>query len=226
MLACRWDEAIEWQRAGRELYLRSGDVVGGAFCAINTVEILINQRRLHAAESLAADALRNLRAAEFAEGVASVEIQLARILIERGVWTQAESMLERVIDEFNRLGKPFYVLDATVVRAHGWLSAGDPLAALTLLRDAQTAAGEQPQLRPKAAWVAARALAALGRTDEALAEIVSGIEAARAVKALYEEGLLLTVQTELTADPDAARRSIQILKALGVETTPSGLTFA
>ena len=82
--ACRWDEAIEWLRSGRELDLRTGDSVGGAYAGLNIGEILVNQRRFDEAEPLLHDARRAMRAAEFDEGVAVIDIQLARILIERG----------------------------------------------------------------------------------------------------------------------------------------------
>jgi class 3 adenylate cyclase/tetratricopeptide (TPR) repeat protein len=220
-LASRWDEAIEWQNSSRELYVRTGDLVGSAFCALNTAEILINQRRCHAAEPLVTDALRIVKAAEFAEGVASVELQLARIFIERGDYAQAESILKHSVDEFARLGKSFYLLDATTLRADARLRAGDPAMALEWVQEAQRVSGEQPQLRPKTAWVLSRALGELERVEEAQTEIEAGLEAARAVGALYEEGLLLSVRADLFHDSTARRRSEEIFSRLGVVTTPS-----
>jgi class 3 adenylate cyclase/tetratricopeptide (TPR) repeat protein len=221
-VACRWDEAVRWLESGRELYVRSGDVVGGAYTALNTVEILVNQRRYDEAESVLNDALRILRASDFTEYVAAAEIQFARILVARDRVAEADALLQRVIGELKRIGKLMYVLEATAVRADARLSAGDASGALSLIDRAEALAGKDAQmLRPKTAWIRGRAYQALGRHSDAIAEIDEGIDAARAHQLPYDEALLLDARAALdvTRTQDA-RRSAEILAGLGVRNTP------
>jgi len=221
-VACRWDEAIGWLESGQELFLRSGDAVGAALSGLNIGEILINQRRYEEAEAALNNALRAMRACEFAEGINILEIHLARIRIERGALAEGDARLERVLDEFVRVGKWIYVLEIAVIRADGRLRAGDPAAALVLLDEAQTLARKDAELlRAKTAWVRGRALTALGRHKNALWEIDAGLVAARAQRLLFEEALLLAARAEVDAAyTDDGRRAREIFAGLGVRETP------
>ncbi len=222
--ACRWDEAVEWLRSGRELDLRTGDSVGGAYAGLNIGEILVNQRRFTEAEALLQEARRAMQAAEFDEGVAVIDIQLARIMIERGQFELAEASMTHTAAEFTRLQKHAFALEASVVLAEALLSQTHAAAALDLIDRAARAAGQDANLiRPRTARVRARALAELGRIADAENEVDSGILAAREHGLRYDEALLLAVRSEITSDDRAAEDAAlaaQMLDSLGVQRTP------
>ena len=97
-------------------------------------------------------------------------------------------------------------VEVAVIRADGRLRAGDPAAALALLDQAQALAGKDAELlRPKTAWVRGRALTALGRGNDARAEIDVGLDAARAQQLLFEEALLLASRLSFAATLPHAR---------------------
>ncbi len=142
-----------------------------------------------------------MQAAEFDEGVAVIDIQLARILIERGQFAQAEASMSHTAAEFTRLQKHAFALEASVVLAEARLSQSNPAAALDLLDRAAQAAGQDAKLiRPRTARVRARALAALGRLEDAENEIDNGIVAAREHALRYDEALLLALRAEIVPD--------------------------
>jgi tetratricopeptide (TPR) repeat protein len=222
--ACRWNEAIEWLRSGRELDLRTGDSVGGAYAGLNIGEILVNQRRFGEAEALLQEARRAMQAAEFDEGVSVIDIQLARILIERGQFSQAEAAMAHTAAEFTRLQKHAFALEASVVLAEARLGMANAAAALDLIDRASRAAGQDASLiRPRTARVRARALAALGRHADAENEIDNGIVVAREHALRYDEALLLATRADIATDGRAADDAVlaeQMLDSLGVQRTP------
>ena len=222
--ACRWDEAVEWLRSGRELDLRTGDSVGGAYAGLNIGEIFVNQRRFTEAEALLQEARRAMQAAEFDEGVAVIDIQLARIMIERGQFAQAEASMTHTVAEFTRLQKPVFALEACVVLAEVHLRQTQPATALDLIDRAAHAAGQDANLiRPRTARIRARALAEIGRIADAEYEVDNGIYAAREHALRYDEALLLAVRSEIAADGRAAEDAalaVQMLDSLGVRRTP------
>ena len=165
-----------------------------------------------------------MQAAEFDEGVAVIDIQLARILIERGQFAQAEASMSHTAAEFTRLQKHAFALEAGVVLAEARLSQSNAAAALDLLDRAAQAAGQDAKLiRPRTARVRARALAALGRIEDAENEIDNGIAAAREHALRYDEALLLALRAEIVTDGRAqadGALATQMLESLGVHRTP------
>src|SRR4029077_13182759 len=128
---------------------------------------------------------------EWAEGVAMIELQLARIQIERGTYDAADQMLERVIAEFERLDKPMYALEASATRAVGLCRAGKPAAALELLARVSAAArtNDMSLMRPVLAHARATALDMLGRIDDAERDLADGLLSARNQGLPYEEAM-------------------------------------
>jgi tetratricopeptide (TPR) repeat protein len=222
-IAGRWEEGTRWFGAAREAFTRVGDVVRSTDPALNLGEMLVKQRRYDEAEPILRDAIRVLRSAHFTEGVNRGEIQLARIMIERQQFAEADAMLSRVQHEFASAGQVLAALEAAATRAHGRLASGDPAAALALLEDAcRNATSEAELLLPVLACARGRILGALGRFDEAESTLGAGLTAARAQRLPYEEAMLLEARLEVAdsagrpleaADADAARR---ILDDLGV----------
>jgi hypothetical protein len=221
-VAGRWQQGTAWFDAARDTFSRIGDIVRSTDPALNLGEMLVKQRRYEEAEPVLRDAIRVLRAAHFVEGMNRGEIQLARILIERGEVAQAEQMLARVQNEFGAAGQPLAALEAACIRAFGRLRAGAAAEALALLDDARSAAGPDANLLlPAVACERARILGRLGRLEEARADISAGLEAARSQGLPYEEAMLLQVDAEIAAKAgidagSAAAAAQQILNSLGV----------
>jgi class 3 adenylate cyclase/tetratricopeptide (TPR) repeat protein len=222
--AGRWNEAAIWFSAARDAFLRSGDAVSAAFQATNLGEMLVKQRRFEEAPPILLDALRVVRASDWAEGVAMIELQLARIQIERGGYEAADEMLERVVAEFERLDKPMYALEASATRALGLCRAGKPAAALGLLTRVGAAArtNDMGLMRPVLAHARATALALLGRSEDAERDLADGLLAARNQGLPYEEAMLLLVRCDIARsrnqppDPIDAEAVEKISNDLGI----------
>ncbi len=105
------------------------------------------------------EARRAMQAAEFDEGVAVIDIQLARILIERGQFAAAEAAMSHTAAEFTRLQKHAFALEASVVLAEARLSQANAAAALDLLDRAAQAAGSGREPDPPTHRACARARA-------------------------------------------------------------------
>ena len=124
--AGRWKEAMRWLVESRELELRVGDTVGAGLTALNLTEMLLKQRRFDEAESLLTDVIRSLKAAHYDEGVCRAEMQLGRILIERGEFDQAEEMLRSAAENFDAAGQRLAALETTINRANGCAATASP----------------------------------------------------------------------------------------------------
>ena len=222
-VAGRWNEAVEWFEAARDLYSRIGDVTRGTDPALNLGEMLVKQRRFDEAEPVLRDAIEVLRAAHAFDGVNRGEIQLARILIERGAFAEADAMLLRVEREFREAGQHLAALEAAAMRALGALRSGDPRTALDQLDQARQATGPDADLLLHVvACERAPILAALGDYDAAWDEVLRGLEAALAQGLPYEEAVLLQIKAEVgtasgrSLDPKEAEAAQRILSGLGV----------
>jgi len=221
--AGRWDEALSWYESSREVSVRTGNVVEAALADTNISELLVKRGRLDQAEPLLRRAIRTMRSTEFTEGASYAELQLAGLLIERGNLGEADRMLERIAEEFASLGQASKLLECALVRAEGRLRCGQSAAALEEVDRAALAAGEDAGLfAPQVAHARARALASLGRLDEAERAVGPGLESARGQGLRYEEGMLLLAEAEIARmrgrQPDPARLDTaeSILKGLGV----------
>ena len=114
--------------------------------------------------------------------------------------------------EARRLGERHSQLEAAVYLAEIRIRREDAAGALELLAAAESEAGDDAELYASAlARVRGAALAALGRTEEACAQLESGLTRARDEGLLYEEALLLLTQGAtgltcyVTADQAATR---------------------
>lgn len=219
----RWDEALEWFNSKREICLRAGNVAAAASAASNIGEILGKRRRFDEAEPILRDTIRVMRASEFNDGADYAEIQLARILIERGEAEKAERMMDRVVAEFTKIGQALSALEAVLVQSLAKTYAGEPAAALVLLDSAAGAVGDDARLfEPQIAEARSRALAALGRIGEAEQTIESGIDAARYYGLPYEEGMLLLSRIDVARaagrvpDSEDVEAAEKILGGLGI----------
>jgi len=188
----RWDDAAQLYDRARGAFLRAGNAIEAAIAGGNTGELLVNQGRLDEAEPVLSDAARVLRASAFVDGAPFVDQQLGRLLAKRGDTAAAIDVLGAVYRELVELGKNVAAFDAALCLADAHLDAGDVASALELLDTAQGRAGSDAALlAPLAALVRGRALASLGRLDQAADLFARGVAAARAQGLAYELVLLL-----------------------------------
>jgi tetratricopeptide (TPR) repeat protein len=108
------------------------------------------------------------------------ELQLGRVLIERGELASAESLLRRVQDEVIALESVTGAFEAALYLADCAIRKGEPEAALALLDKASEQAGD-------------------GRHDEALGFVDEGLVFARGRDLEYEVALLLFVKGDVLA---------------------------
>ncbi|MBT8442661.1 MAG: hypothetical protein KJO76_09775, partial [Gammaproteobacteria bacterium] len=226
-LGGHWDEALEWFETNRDICMRTGNVAAAATAASNIGEIMVKRHRFDAAEPVLRDAYRVMRASNFNDGAAYVEIQLARILVDRGESDEAIAMMERVAAEFTKLGQLLSALEAVMVQSLALTKAGDPTEALALLDKSAKAAGDDARLfEPQIAEARARALAALERLDDAHRVASNGLTSARNFGLPYEETMLLQARIDISTlagqqpEPQDLLSLRKLLDDLGVESTP------
>ena len=145
-IAGRWNEGVRCFEAARHLCNRIGDVTRGADPALNLGEMLVKQRRFDEAEPVLREAIEVLRASHVYVSMNRGEIQIARILIERGRFEEADEMLVSVEQQFRNAGQHLAALEAATVRSLGWLRAGQPQRALQQLDQARQKTGAASDL--------------------------------------------------------------------------------
>jgi class 3 adenylate cyclase/tetratricopeptide (TPR) repeat protein len=194
----RWDEAADLYERARAAFLRIGNAVQAAMCGANMGELLVSQGRLDDAEPVLRDAARVLRASAFVDGATFAEQQLGRLLARRGQTDAAIELLGAVHVELDALGQTMTAFEAALHLADAHIDRGDPRVALELRDAAAARAGaDAAHLEAHDALVRGRALAALGRLDEAAGVVASGVSAAEDQALAYELGLLLRLSSDV-----------------------------
>jgi class 3 adenylate cyclase/tetratricopeptide (TPR) repeat protein len=194
----RWNEAAELYERSRAAFLRIGNAVQAAQCGGNMGELLVSQGRLDEAEPVLRDAARVLRASAFVYGATFAEQQLGRLLARRGETDAAIEVLGAVHAELDALGQTMTAFEAALHLADAYTDRGDPRRALDI-RDAATAraGADAAHLDAHDALVRGRALAALGRLDEAAGVVAGGVSAARQKALAYELDLLVRLSRDV-----------------------------
>jgi tetratricopeptide (TPR) repeat protein len=194
----RWDEAAELYERSRAAFLRIGNAVQAAQCGGNMGELLVSQGRLDEAEPVLRDAGRVLRASAFVYGATFAEQQLGRLLARRGETDAAIEVLSAVHAELDALGQTMTAFEAALHLADAYTDRGDPRGALDIRDAAATRAGaDAAHLDAHDALVRGRALAALGRLDEAASVLADGVAAARQKALAYELDLLVRLSLDV-----------------------------
>jgi class 3 adenylate cyclase/tetratricopeptide (TPR) repeat protein len=225
----RWDDALEFYEQSRTGSDLLGNVVDVGFVEANIGELLVNQLRLDDAEPLLVHASRVLRASGEILQAHFAELQLGRVLTERGDFDAAMLILERVNNEVLENEFTDLEFEAAHYLADCLIRRGDPDEALALLTQAWRDAGDDASIfRPTEARLRGSALAATGRTDDAIVSIDYGLKSAREQNIEYEVAQLLVVradvidadQTELANECRAEAE--EIFSRLGVRSDMSG----
>ena len=194
----RWDEAAELYERARAAFLRIGNAVQAAMCGANMGELLVTQGRLDEAEPVLRDAARVLRASAFVDGATFAEQQLGRLLAGRGEADAAIELLGAVHAELDAIGQTMSAFEAALHLADAYTDGGDARRALELRDAAAARAGaDAAHLDAHDALVRGRALAALGRLDEAAGVVAGGVSAAEDRALAYELELLLRLSSDV-----------------------------
>lgn len=137
--------------------------------------------------------------------------------MERGENQMAADALKQVIDEANRIGQPFFAVDAAVHLADALTRSGDPERALEVIDVAKDLAGEDAALyEVPLERLRAGALITMGRSDEAFGHLEPALASAREQRLVYEEALLLGIKAQTGLDDgDAFEEAGRLLEDLG-----------
>ncbi|MFE5672185.1 adenylate/guanylate cyclase domain-containing protein [Agromyces sp. NPDC056523] len=222
----KWQDAVNFYSRAQDAFTRAGNESEAAICGANIGEVLISQGRLSEAEDVLVPAVRVLRAHGLVDAAIFAEIQLTRLRLVRGDHGAMESMVA-LQAEAARTGQVQSAIEAATLVALGLLLAGRPGEALDTLAETERGSGGEAELYGSTiARTRARALAALGRTEEARYAVAAGLAQAREQGLAFEVAQLRIIEAELTEDPSAAQvirlEADALLHELGVvSTTPS-----
>jgi class 3 adenylate cyclase/tetratricopeptide (TPR) repeat protein len=212
----RWDDAIAMYSKAQEVSRRSGNVTVESAAAANLGEVLISRGQLDGAETILREARRVLRGQKWISFALFAETQLARLKMERGDHQTAVTALTEIIDEAKRTGQPYYAVDAALQFADVLIRSGEASQALDVIKSAGDLAGEDAALyEVPLRRLRAAAMSALGRPEEALADIEVALASARGQRLAHEEALLLVLAAELNDDGLILEEAHHLLEALG-----------
>ncbi len=225
----RWDEAMGYLQEARDRYSRGGNTWEAALAAANVADLLLCQGHIDEAGRLLEESLPVVRAARWAEGLCSIQLQLGHVLIEQGRLAEGEQMLTQAGDAFRDIGQPDGEAEASLLRASGRLLADEPVAALEFLDAALEQGGvDLGMLAPRELLLRGIAQAMRGELAEAILTGERGLELARRYELRYETGLLSRFLLEagrrgevLTAAEQASLAAeVALLEDLGVVQPP------
>ncbi len=192
----RWSDAIEAYEKSRAAEHRMGNDVQAAIVAANIAELLINQNRLEEAQPLITNAVRVLKASKN-HALTFAENELARLLIRRGEFEDAETLLGALQERSLAAGEKMSSFNAVIQLADLRLREGKPAEALEVLDEAGETGAAMEILGASVGHVRARALSALGHHEEALDAVDAGLAQARKQGLLFDEAVLLDDRNEI-----------------------------
>jgi predicted ATPase len=196
--AGRWQDAADLYRAAVQSALRAGAVVPAALAQANLGELLIAQGHAQEAVTVLGASLATLQAVGFTHA-AFAESQLGRAHAVLGDLDEAERLRAHLMSSGT---PPVDVVDLAIAVAEAEVDAGDVASALEVLETTTAAIGDVGVYAAALARVRARALAHLGRHDEAARSIDEGIEQCDVYGLGYERALLRLAEQELRRTAD------------------------
>ncbi len=222
-----WDEALTRYERARDLAVRTGDTVLGAFCATNIGEIALDRGELDLATSLFRDAARVWRVASDRPGAAFAVLLLGRALSGAGRYPEALALLRESHDESIAVGAEVDALEVTARIAECLLASGNVDEALQLvdatLGRAQALGGVAAQM-PLLHRVRGLALLSQGKSDDAREALNVSLGAGHSRHAAYEVACSTLALSAATGDEGERLRlraeSEEILERLGVHSVP------
>jgi tetratricopeptide (TPR) repeat protein len=182
---------------------------------------------LDRADEVLRNAIRVLKASGFIDGAAFCEVQIARVMMEKGEYQPAEDLLRKALATFTELGETPSALDASVHLAECLLRQDRCSEALDLLDSASsTVSSESTVSAPAIMRMRSLALTRLGRPDEAWTAANSALALAKKQRLPYELALTLLAGSDLQQIPEtldtgmSKEAATEILTGLGVVRTP------
>ncbi len=193
----RWGDARGLYEQSAAAAQRAGDVVPAALAQANLGELLVAQGRLDEATDSLTEALSTLRAVGYTEGAIFAESQLGRAAAIRGDMHTARGTMARLMAELGG-ATPTDAVDLATAFAEAEVDVGDPAHGLAVLdRALSAAAGGAGVYSAAAERVRSRALARLGRLEEATRAHQAAVADASANGLGYELALLELAAQEL-----------------------------
>jgi tetratricopeptide (TPR) repeat protein len=221
----QWDEAIRRYTRSQENSRRSGDEAQAAIAGANLGEVLVSRGALSEAEAILGEAIRVLRASRLTPYAVFAATQLARLTLARGETSKTLALFAQIVEEAAKLGHSGIALEVSLTYAAAQVEAGEPAAALATLAEAESGAGDEAALLSvPLARVRGMALTALGRLDEATAELTDALTGARRQGLVYEQFLVLQERARLAqlrgmpASAEEAQEVDRLLHLLGIES--------
>jgi class 3 adenylate cyclase/tetratricopeptide (TPR) repeat protein len=214
----RWDDAAAAYRESGETFQRVGDLRLAGFALANVVELLVLQQRHAEADDAVAEAIRAFRAIGLNDARYFTEVLHARSLLARGDAVAARDLAREASEQLWQLGAQGDALLADLVWAEAEMAAGDAPLALSILDDsAQRYRGDWDLVQATACLARGKVLTALGRYDDAVAELRKGLVSAQGMGLNYEAAQLTMALADVGAmSPDAAEDARRELQQLGV----------
>jgi class 3 adenylate cyclase/tetratricopeptide (TPR) repeat protein len=218
--AGRWDEAVALYRESGDAGKRAGDVDFGAFADCNVGEVLSDQGRLEEAEPLLRRALQVWRGTADEHGVAFATALLGRLHARSGRATEAGELLADALARFEALGVENDAALVGALLAEAALFDGRPEAALERAVALFDGLPADALLDPLLHHVKAVALAQMGQSAAARAELDIALEGARAAELPLETVFALDALELLDPSPGRRRERDALLERLDIVALP------
>ncbi len=188
------DRAVSLYEEASEALRTAGHVIGLAHVSLNLGEVLADQGRLDEAESFLKDARRAASASQYRMIDAAAQSALGRIEVRRGRFDKGLQLLAEAGKTFEEMKATSWMVETSARIAEGLAFADRFDEALTAIDDALAIESEAATggIVPLLERSRARALAGLGRLDEARSALE--LSAARATADGAELELALTLE--------------------------------
>jgi class 3 adenylate cyclase/tetratricopeptide (TPR) repeat protein len=222
-----WALALEVYERGRALFERIGDVASVAMAENNIGEILSDQGRLDEAEDLFRAVQQTVDPAGHRGLSMMSRLNLGRAAARAGRFDEADELLEEAAEGFREIHAASFEQETHARIAEAAVLAGDPERALRELELAEPSgeAEPPPALRSLLHRVRGYAYLQLHRRDDAEAEFMESVEAARVTDALYELALSLRAEEVFRGtrtDDGEAQRLFDALQVSSLPHVPTG----
>jgi tetratricopeptide (TPR) repeat protein len=215
----RWDDALTLYRRSRESGERAGTPADVAYTDCNIGEILSDQGRAEEAREHLERARRVWSSTGQRQSVAFVDLLLGRLATRNGDGRTAAPKLEEAMNQLREFSMDAYADFAQALLAEAEGLGGAPERALAVAHAQLKLTDRNAPLLERVAGIA---LARLGFTDAARAELIAALKSARARGAEYDVASTVDALHALgAADADLLRERDEILSRLKIVCLPT-----
>jgi len=215
----RWDEAVTMYRRSRESGERAGTPADVAYTDCNIGEILSDQGRVDEAREHLERARRVWSATGEPQSVTFTDLLMARLATRSGHGRQAVPKLEAAMNELREFGMDAYADFAQALLAEAEGLGGAPERALAVAHEQLKLTDRNAPLLERVAGIA---LARLGYTEAARAELLAALKSARAREVEYDVAATIDALHALDgADADLLGERDEIMRRLKIVRLPT-----